>query len=198
MYLLLRPVGTAAAIAVAALIGLDTSCLTYILATWRAFAGAPADVLAELIRPTTAPAWVFILRGGSNGPAIAVLVACIGLIAAALLPRLDRVGTGQVTTGALLGLSVLSLALCWLVLVVGFAVHYVRVHVRQGGLQFPGTESPTFGDYLYFSVAVATTFGTTDVTVADSRLRRVVAGQGLLAFVFNTVILALVVNIVSR
>ncbi|HWO61339.1 MAG TPA: hypothetical protein VNO31_15020, partial [Umezawaea sp.] len=54
---------------------LDTWCLTYVVATWRAFAGARADVLGELISPTAAPNWIAILRGGSNGPSIAILCA---------------------------------------------------------------------------------------------------------------------------
>ena len=78
------------------------------------------------------------------------------------------------------------------VLAVGFAVHYVRLDVRHSGLQFPGSEPPQFLDYLYFAVSVATTFGTTDVNVTDRLLRRTVTGQAVLAFAFNTVILALV------
>ena len=152
----------------------------------------------ELLSPTTAPTWIAILRGGSNGPSIAILCAGVGLIGAALLPRVERVGTGPVVTGALTALSLLSLALCWLALTAGFAVHYVRMDMRHDGLRFPGTDHPTFGDYVYFSVAVATTFGATDVAVVHPRLRRVVTGHGVLAFVFNTVVLALVVNVVSH
>jgi uncharacterized membrane protein len=196
--LLTGHVGAGAAASLAALVALDTWCLTYVMATWRAFAGAGADVLAELLSPTTAPTWIAILRGGSNGPSIAILCAGVGLIGAALLPRVERVGTGPVVTGALTALSLLSLALCWLALTAGFAVHYVRMDMRHDGLRFPGTDHPTFGDYVYFSVAVATTFGATDVAVVHPRLRRVVTGHGVLAFVFNTVVLALVVNVVSH
>jgi hypothetical protein len=97
--------------------------LTYVVATWRAFAGARADVLGELISPTAAPNWIAILRGGSNGPSIAILCASVGLIGAALLPRVEHVGRGPLVTGALTALSLLSLALCWLVVTAGFAVH---------------------------------------------------------------------------
>jgi uncharacterized membrane protein len=150
------------------------------------------------ISPAAAPNWIAILRGGSNGPSIAILCAGVGLIGAALLPRVEHVGTGPLVTGALTALSLLSLALCWLALTAGFAVHYVRMDVRHNGLRFPGTDQPGLGDYVYFSVSVATTFGTTDVEVVHPRLRHMVTGHGVLAFVFNTVILAMVVNVVSR
>jgi hypothetical protein len=197
--LLTGPAGAGAAASLAALAALDTWCLTYAVATWRAFAGTGrADVLGQLISPTAPPNWIAILRGGSNGPSIAILCAGVGLIGAALLPRVERVATGPPVTGALTALSLLSLALCWLAVTAGFAVHYVRMDVRHNGLRFAGTDHPSFGDYVYFSVSIATTFGTTDVTVVHPRLRHVVTGHGILAFVFNTVILAMVVNVVSR
>ena len=44
---------------------------------------------------------------------------------------------------------------------------------------------------------MATTFGTTDVNVVNRALRRTVMVQSVLAFVFNTVILALVLAVLS-
>ena len=140
--LLTGPAGAAAAASLAALAALDTWCLTYVVATWRAFAGTGrADVLAQLISPTAAPNWIAILRGGSNGPSIAILCAGIGLIGAALLPQVERVSTGPLVTGAVTALSLLSLALCWLALTAGFAVHYVRMDVRHTGCASPGPTS---------------------------------------------------------
>ncbi|MGX1507891.1 UNVERIFIED_CONTAM: hypothetical protein RKD43_006516 [Streptomyces graminofaciens] len=42
----------------------------------------------------------------------------------------------------------------------------------------------------YFALSVRTTFGTTDVTVMSRELRRTVAANATIAFVFNTVIVA--------
>ena len=170
-------------------------------------------MLRTLIRPASGPPklsslWATILRGGSDGPLIAVLFAAVALIAATVLPRIDTLVPTGPGHAVLLILAVSAVVLCWTVLAVGFAVHYVRLDVRhrthghggthgpegadgRGALDFPGTESPQFGDYLYFSISVATTFGTTDVNVTDRTLRLTVAVQGVLAFVFNTVILAL-------
>ena len=187
----------AATAALSALLFLDIWCLVYVLATVRAFAGAPADVLRRLIRPRSGrphwdSLWAAILRGGSDGPLLAVVFAAVALVAAAVLPRIDRLVPSGSEQAVLLVLSVSAVVLCWTVLAVGFAVHYIRLDVRHSGLQFPGSEPPQFLDYLYFAVSVATTFGTTDVNVTDRLLRRTVTGQAVLAFAFNTVILALV------
>lgn len=61
------------------------------------------------------------------------------------------------------------------------------------GLDFPGQSTPGFVDYLYFAASVATTFGTTDVQITSSRLRRAVTGHSVVTFVFNTVTIALLV-----
>jgi hypothetical protein len=190
--------------ALSGLLFLDVWCLVYVLATVRAFAGAPAEVLRTLIRPSPGVSkfsslWATILRGGSDGPLLAVVFAAVALVAAAVLPRVDQLVPAGAEHVVLLVLAVSAVVLGWTVLAVGYAVHYLRLDVRHrhptdgsAGLQFPGPDAPQFLDYLYFAVSVATTFGTTDVNVTDRLLRRTVTGQAVLAFAFNTVILALV------
>ena len=182
--------------ALSGLLFLDVWCLVYVLATVRAFAGAPTEVLHKLIRPSPgfpnwSALWARILRGGSDGPLIAIVFAAVALVAAAVLPRIDQLVPSGPEHVVLLVLAVSAVVLCWAVLALGYAVHYVRLDVRQsvegtGGLQFPGLGPPQFVDYLYFAVSVATTYGTTDVNVTDRALRRTVTVQSVLAFAFNT------------
>lgn len=87
--------------------------------------------------------------------------------------------------------AVASLAL----IVVAFAVNYARDDATGGGLQFPGDEPPRFVDYIYFAAQVSTTFGGSDVLVTTSRMRRVLPAHGAIAFVFNSVIVALLVSV---
>ena len=81
-----------------------------------------------------------------------------------------------------------------------FTIHYAYMYYdRQNsqcgpGLQFPNTNQPSFWDFAYFSFAVGMTFGTTDVAVVQTRFRTTVLRHGLLAFLFNTAILALTVS----
>ena len=61
---------------------------------------------------------------------------------------------------------------------------------------FPGVEThPNFGDFLYFSATIGAAFATSDVSVTQSTLRRLVLAHTVLSFLFNTLILGLSVNV---
>ena len=57
--------------------------------------------------------------------------------------------------------------------------------------------TPIIGIYLYFSFVVGMTFQVSDVQIEDHDLRRVVLANGVLAFFFSVVIVALTINIVA-
>jgi uncharacterized membrane protein len=65
---------------------------------------------------------------------------------------------------------------------------------RRTGFQFPGDDPPDGMDFAYFSFTVGMTFQVSDVQVMKSRCRRTVLGHGMLAFAYNTLLIALVVN----
>lgn len=88
----------------------------------------------------------------------------------------------------------IAITTSWAILPVAYAVDYARGQTRQAGLEFPGGGEPAFADYLYLSVQVATTYSTSDVTVTTSAMRSRVTRQCLIAFVFNSAIIALLVS----
>ena len=67
----------------------------------------------------------------------------------------------------------------------------------KGGLDFPSDDQPDYLDFLYFSVVIGMTFQVSDVQITARRLRRLALLHGLLSFLFNTVIVALTVNIAA-
>ncbi len=67
----------------------------------------------------------------------------------------------------------------------------------DGGLQFPGEEQPDYLDFLYFSMVLGMTFQVSDVQITSRKFRRLATVHGLLSFLFNTIILALTVNIAA-
>jgi uncharacterized membrane protein len=79
--------------------------------------------------------------------------------------------------------------------ITSYAVRYGRAYAETRALEFPGDKEPRFADFLYLSVQASTTFSTSDVTVTDTRTRVVVTVHSLIAFVFNTVIVALLVSV---
>jgi uncharacterized membrane protein len=103
-----------------------------------------------------------------------------------------------------LGICVAALLLSWLFMNTLFALHYAHQFYgddarlqRRGGLEFPGCDDPDYWDFVYFAIVVGMTFQVSDVQVTSRSIRRTVLVHGLVAFVFNMVIIALSVNVVA-
>lgn len=65
----------------------------------------------------------------------------------------------------------------------------------RGGLLFPGETEPDYWDFLHFSLIIGVASQTADVQISDRHIRRLSSIHSLTAFTFNTVILALTVNL---
>lgn len=105
-----------------------------------------------------------------------------------------------------LGAVAITLFLSWLVTQVLFALRYAHEYYQRTderaatvdkGLEFPGDETPDYWDFLYFSLVLGMTFQVSDVQITSRKLRRLAMVHGLIGFLFNTVIIALTVNIAS-
>jgi uncharacterized membrane protein len=106
--------------------------------------------------------------------------------------------------GLYLAFVITTLTLSWLTTHVSFAYRYAHEYYTvdadcgpEGGLVFPGDEKPDYLDFIYFSFVLGMTFQVSDVNITAKKLRRLATVQGLIGFLFNTVILALSVNIAA-
>ena len=97
-----------------------------------------------------------------------------------------------------------TLALSWLFLNATFGLHYAHEYYgddarrqARGGLEFPGGGTPDYWDFAYFAFVLGMTFQVSDVQITSRRMRRIALAHGLLAFVFNVVIVAVSVNVVA-
>ena len=101
---------------------------------------------------------------------------------------------------ALVGATILS---AWTFLHVMFALHYAGVYFEpkkggiRAGLEFPGTPQPGWGEFFYQAFVIGCTFATSDVNVTSMRMRRICVIQGVVGFFFNTIILALTINVAA-
>jgi len=107
------------------------------------------------------------------------------------------------------GLVALTLLVSWLVMQTTFAMRYAHEYYQlssngqagngkiDGGLEFPSQDEPDYWDFIYFSIVLGMTFQVSDVQITSRKLRRVATVHGFLGFVFNTVIIAVTVNIAS-
>ena len=113
-----------------------------------------------------------------------------------------RGGASPIVSGLL---SLLTVALSWTFIQLIFALHYAHGYYapandarsRSGGLIFPGEDEPDYWDFLHFALIIGVANQTADIQIADRRMRRVSNFQSLIAFAFNTVILALGVNLAA-
>jgi uncharacterized membrane protein len=98
-------------------------------------------------------------------------------------------------------LVIVTLTLAWLFSNTVYAFHYAHLAYSDGaeckGLSFPGTTEPLYWDFLYFAFTVGMTFQTSDVTVTDAHVRRVVTLHSLAAFAFNIGVLAFTINVLG-
>ena len=69
------------------------------------------------------------------------------------------------------------------------------VNQHAGGLIFPGDHPPDYFDFAYFSFVVGMTCQVSDVQITSRRMRRITLFHSVLSFGFNTIILALLINI---
>jgi uncharacterized membrane protein len=69
------------------------------------------------------------------------------------------------------------------------------VNRHAGGLIFPGDHPPDYFDFAYFSFVVGMTCQVSDVQITSRRMRRITLFHSVLSFGFNTIILALLINI---
>jgi uncharacterized membrane protein len=105
--------------------------------------------------------------------------------------------------GLHVGLVAFTLFASWLMTHVVFALRYAHEFYEtspggggiDGGLEFPGDAEPDYWDFMYFALVLGMTFQVSDVVITARTLRRVATLHGLLGFLFNTVVIALTVNI---
>lgn len=96
-----------------------------------------------------------------------------------------------------------TIALSWAVVHTAFALHYAHEYYRgtkPGGLQFPSGEKQDHADYwdfVYFSFVIGMTAQVSDVGITDKTIRRTATAHGIVSFIYNTALVALMVNIAA-
>ncbi|MCB8878599.1 DUF1345 domain-containing protein [Acidisoma cellulosilytica] len=104
-----------------------------------------------------------------------------------------------------LALVIVTLILSWLTMQLIFALRYAHEFysysdgsdAMDGGLDFPHEPEPDYLDFLYFAMVLGMTFQVSDVDITARKIRRLATLHGFVGFTFNTVILALTVNIAA-
>lgn len=158
--------------------------------------------------------WTIILRSSvtetrrraeSNDPGrtsvwvLVVAANAFSLFAAtAILRQARQMPTDQ--SGVLIALCLCTVVTAWALTHTVFTMRYAHLYYRAGrdqgsGLIFPGNAPPDDFDFAYFAFTVGMCFQVSDVVVTGRSLRRAVLVHSLLSFGYNTIILALSLNL---
>ncbi|WP_262893664.1 DUF1345 domain-containing protein [Mucilaginibacter myungsuensis] len=181
------------------------------MATWSAFAltviiwdwiiiltAHPREIRKVASLEDSSRTLLFIIVVGAS---LASLVAILFLLKAS-----KNLSDTEVTGHVILAMG--SVILSWWLVHTLFTLRYAHLYYSTDpdgagkkplcGLEFPADEKePDYLDFVYFSFVLGTTFQVSDVEISSRRIRRIALVHGLIAFAFNTAILALSINVVS-
>ena len=142
--------------------------------------------------------WIVLLVGiVAACAAMAAIVAELGVVK-------DMTGLHK---GEHIALTAATIFSAWLFIHLLFALHYAHEfyaptrtpddppETTRAGLKFPGGIDPAYRDFIYFSLVIGCATATADVETISRAMRNIALCHGVVAFFFNTIILALTINI---
>lgn len=169
--------------------GFDGAALVFLVSLAPLLRACPIEVMRRNARENDA-----------NRVAVLCLTTVLTLvIMAAIAGELPRAAHGDsLAKLRLIG----TLALTWLFANAVYGLHYAHLYYSghadgkndRKGLEFPATQSPDYFDFAYFSFTLGMTFQTSDVTINDPQIRRIVTLHSFAAFVFNIGVIAFTIN----
>lgn len=130
---------------------------------------------------------------------IAGLAGLLAILAELAVVK-DLTGFVRYSHIALAGMTVFT---SWSFIHVMFALYYAhdwtldRAKGQRPGLHIPSENNPDYWDFLYVAIVIGTSGQTADVEFTSKHLRRIGLVHCMLAFFFNTTVLALTINIAA-
>ncbi|MDR3411885.1 MAG: DUF1345 domain-containing protein [Formivibrio sp.] len=179
---------------------------TRVLVAWDIGAGLYLALAWIMIRRQTVEHMRWRARVEDDGAKVVLILTVAAAIAslAAIVLELSGQKTNSHDWQSLhLALAAVTLAISWLLVHTTFSLHYAHTYYialgQKGGapLDFPKQDTPVCMDFLYFAMVIGMTSQTADVAITSTQMRRLVMAHGIIAFVFNTTLLALTINIAA-
>jgi len=176
------------------MIGWNTFSLSMIIMEWITFKITTPDEIRKQAQVQDASrAAIFII----------VLISAFASFFAVLL----LVISGKEETQAFdIPVAVAGMFFSWFLVHTIFAMRYAHIYygdhetnpdMHAGGLVFPDDDKPGYSDFAYFSFVLGMTFQVSDIQITSKRLRRIALLHGILSFGFNTIIVALTINVIA-
>lgn len=168
------------------MLGWDVFCILLISLHWYMFfhtSAAETHIKAKMQDETRSEIFAIVLISTFAG-----LLAVILLLINKDIEPLDLI------------VAISGMFLSWFLVHTTFGMRYAHLYYgdskthKGSGLGFPGNDEPDFIDFAYFSFVLGMTFQVSDVEISSRKIRRLSLLHSLIAFIFNTVIVALTIN----
>lgn len=172
------------------ILGWDLTALLYITTTMWMFVHSTVEDCHDHAELYDEGDWIILLLVVASAAASFV---CIAVELPALKNPSHSLLLGIFITG-------LTVALSWTFTHTVFTLHYAKLYYRPdedgpGGLDFPGQRAPDYRDFLYYSFVIGCAAQTGDVGTVSREMRHLTMIHGIVAFTFNTAVLALTINV---
>jgi len=178
------------------MIGWDTFCLGMIIMSWITFSiTSSQQIRAQSKVQDSGRAVVFSIT----------LIATFASILAVLLLLVTKQRFQSAETVHLI-IAVAGMVLSWFLIHTIFTLRYAHIFygddedkpgTHAAGLEFPGDTDPDYFDFAYFAFVLGMTFQVSDVQITSKQLRRMAMWHGLLSFGYNTIMIALTINLIA-
>jgi uncharacterized membrane protein len=204
--------GLAVSLAVGFLLPSELSVAVRLSIAWNVGTWTYFGLAARVVSTATPQSMRRNARATDEGKILILVLTClavgasIGAIGAQLVAAQGFAGSEK---GLHMGLAAATIVSAWLLIHLVFAFHYAHEYYDEvaarpdqpaefrGGLVFSETRSPDYLDFMYFSYVVGTSGQTADISISSRAMRRTVVVHCVLAFFFNSAILALTINLVA-
>lgn len=154
-------------------------------------------------------AWTWLALGGMNAAdtaahasreepthaitLIAVIVLALVSLGGVVFVLMHKDHTSVVVS------TLASIIASWAAVHTIFALHYARIFFTDapGGIDFHQDAPPSYSDFAYVGFTVGMSFAISDTDLSSTAMRRPALAHALLSYLFGTVIVALLVNLVA-
>jgi uncharacterized membrane protein len=178
------------------MIGWDTFSLCMIVTNWITFFITNSKQIREQSKVQDPKRSIIF---------IIVLISTFASILAVLLLIVTKKDDTSGTSWRIL-IAILGMLLSWFLIHTIFTLRYAHIYygdhktkpnTHEGGLDFPGDEKPEYLDFAYYAFVLGMTFQVSDVQITSKRFRNLALLHGLISFGFNTIMIALTINLIA-
>lgn len=181
--------------------------MTRVMIGWDIFSMCMI-LISGVIFSTMRPRQIRVLAKQEDAGRVVVFFIVLGTTVCSLmgiLLLLQNKNAWQLSQGLETFIYISGVTCSWLLLHTMFAYRYALLYygdhpldpdAHTVGLQIPNELWPDYLDFAYFSFVIGMTFQVSDIEISSRAIRRLALVHGMLSFLFNTVIVALTINVI--